>query len=68
MTEFFEEQEEGTQMKTVSKFLRDEEALTTVEYAVAGGLVAAAVVIAFRQLGSAVGGVISGLTSVLTST
>ena len=55
-------------MKYERNFLRQEEALTTVEYAVAGGLVAAAVVIAFRELGSAVGGVISGLTSVLTNT
>ena len=47
------------------KFLRDEDGLTTVEYAVAGSLVAAAVVIAFTDLGEAVGDVINGLVGVL---
>ena len=36
------------------QFLRDEEGLTTVEYAVAGALVAAAVVGAFTALGAQV--------------
>lgn len=45
------------------EFCRDEEGLTTVEYAVAGSLVAAAVVTAFGQLGDAVEDVITGLTS-----
>ena len=40
-------------------FLRDEQGLTTVEYAIAGGLVGAAVIVAFRALGVTVGGVIS---------
>ena len=43
------------------QFLRDEEGLTTVEYAVAGALVAAAVVTAFQLLGDEVGNVIDGL-------
>lgn len=43
-------------------FLRDEEGLTTVEYAVAGSLVALALVLAFTNLGTAVTGVIDGLT------
>ena len=47
------------------RFKYDEAALTTVEYAVAGGLVAAAVVVAFTDLGAAVGGVITGLTNTL---
>ena len=47
------------------QFLRDEEGLTTVEYAVAGALVAAAVVAAFTALGGQVGAVISGLTSAI---
>ena len=47
------------------RFKYDEAALTTVEYAVAGGLVAAAVVVAFTDLGAAVGGVITGLTATL---
>jgi pilus assembly protein Flp/PilA len=41
-------------MKTLLNFLRDEEGLTTVEYAVAGALVAATVVLAFTELGEAV--------------
>lgn len=42
-------------IKTAIKvFLADEEGLTTVEYAVAGALVAATVVAAFTGLGTAV--------------
>jgi pilus assembly protein Flp/PilA len=40
--------------KKVERFIRDEEGLTTVEYAVAGGLIAAAVVTAFVLLGGEV--------------
>ncbi len=47
------------------RFKYDEAGLTTVEYAVAGGLVAAAVVVAFTDLGAAVGGVITGITASL---
>lgn len=46
----------------IMSFLRDEDGLTTVEYAVAGALVAAAVVTAFTNLGDAVTNVIDGLT------
>lgn len=38
----------------VLQFIRDEEGLTTVEYAVAGGLIAAAVILAFATLGGTV--------------
>ena len=48
--------------KLILDFLRDEEGLTTVEYAVAGSLVAAAVVLAFTNLGGAVKGSIVTLT------
>jgi len=41
------------------KFISEEEGLTTVEYAIAGGLVGAAVIIAFQNLGITVGGVIT---------
>jgi pilus assembly protein Flp/PilA len=42
-------------MKTwIMKFIRDEEGLTAVEYAVAGGLVSLAVVAAFTGLGEAI--------------
>ena len=44
--------------KKLHTFLRDEEALSIVEYAVAGGLIAAALVLAFEDLGLAVDGVI----------
>jgi pilus assembly protein Flp/PilA len=57
-----------TMFKQVMKFLRDEEGLTTVEYAVAGGLVAATLVVAFGDLGDGVRGVITGLTSAITAT
>ena len=53
-------------MKAICNFLREEEGLTTVEYAVAGALVAAAVVIAFTALGVQVGVVITGLTAAIT--
>lgn len=56
-------------MKTIvngfAKFLKDEEGLTTVEYAVAGTLIALAVVVAFGSLGNAVNNSISEITSVL---
>ena len=40
--------------KHVTAFLRDEEGLTIVEYAVAAGLISAAVVLAFTNLGNTV--------------
>ena len=40
--------------KKTNFFLRDEEGLTTVEYAVAGALVAAVLVASFTSLGGAV--------------
>jgi len=40
-------------------FIRDEEGLTTVEYAIAGGLVGAGVIAAFSDLGTEVGRVIN---------
>ena len=51
--------------KHVMKFLRDEEGLTIVEYAVAAGLIAAAVVVAFGILGDTVLGVINTLIGAL---
>ena len=42
-------------------FIRDERGLTTVEYAVAGALIAAAVVVAFDLLGQEVETTITGL-------
>jgi pilus assembly protein Flp/PilA len=51
--------------KNIVKFISDEEGLTTVEYAVAGALVAAALVTAFTELGDQVGVVIDGLTTAI---
>lgn len=49
-------------------FWRDEEGLETVEYAVAGGLIAAAVVTAFTNLGNTVLGIINGIITSLHGT
>ena len=52
--------------KKIMKFLREEDGLTTVEYAVAGALIAAAVVTAFEALGNQVKAVIDGITTNIT--
>jgi len=52
--------------KQVMAFLRDEEGLTIVEYAVAAGLISAAVVAAFTLLGGTIDTVIRNLVSCLT--
>ena len=54
-----------TMKKHVMKFLRDEEGLTIVEYAVAAGLIAAAVVLAFTNLGQQVLAIINNLIAAL---
>ncbi|MBR9829112.1 MAG: pilus assembly protein [Oceanospirillales bacterium] len=46
-------------------FIKEEEGLTTVEYAIAGSLVAAAVIVAFTDLGCEVGEVIAALATTL---
>ena len=46
-------------------FLRDEDGLTTVEYAVAGALITVAVVAAFTTLGGSVAGTINIIDAVL---
>jgi pilus assembly protein Flp/PilA len=53
-----------TKMNLLAKRAR-QKGLTTVEYAVAGALIALAVVTAFTDLGTAVGGVITDITAVL---
>lgn len=50
---------------SVLKFIKDEDGLTVVEYAVAGGLISAAVVGAFTLLGGTVDGVIRGINGAL---
>jgi pilus assembly protein Flp/PilA len=53
-------------MKTkLMHFLRHEEGLTTVEYAIAGGLVGAAVIGAFQALGLNVAAIIDNITALL---
>ena len=49
------------------QFLRDEDGLTTVEYAVAGALIAASVVAAFSALGNQVTAVITFITGEITA-
>ena len=53
--------------QAVVDFVRDEEGLTVVEYAVAGGLISLAVVGAFTTLGGKVSTVISTLASKITT-
>lgn len=50
----------------VMDFVRDEEGLTVVEYAVAGGLISLAVVGAFEALGLQVAEVIGNLEDAIT--
>jgi len=51
--------------RKMMRFLRDEEGLTIVEYAVAAGLISAAVVLAFTNLGQTVLGIINDLITAL---
>ena len=52
--------------RQILKFLKEEEGLTMVEYAVAGALVAAACVTAFTSLGTAIATRIGNLATVIT--
>lgn len=49
----------------VKDFLREEDGLTTVEYAVAGGVIAAGVITAFSDLGTTVEGLINEIVTEL---
>jgi pilus assembly protein Flp/PilA len=51
--------------KALTALWNDDEGLTTVEYAVAGGLIAAVVVGAFLTLGGTVGGIITYINTQL---
>lgn len=51
--------------KSLVKFLRDERGLTVVEYAVAGGLIALAVILAFQALGLTVAQIINNINGLL---
>lgn len=56
-------------MKSFTGFLRrlwaHQEALTTVEYAVAGGIIVAAVIVGFQTLGGNVGTVITNIAAAI---
>ena len=52
-------------MNALKKFWQEEEGLTVVEYAIAGGLIGATVIAAFRALGLTVGGIIQGINNAL---
>lgn len=49
----------NTFMGSVRAFWREEAGLTVVEYAIAGGLIGAAVITAFKNLGTTVSGIIA---------
>lgn len=49
----------------IMQFVRDEQGLTTVEYAIAGGLVGAGVILAFQLLGDEVNRVITAIMTAL---
>ena len=51
----------------VMSFFRDEDGLTTVEYAVAGALITIAVVAAFTSLGDAVGTTLGDIEAAVLS-
>lgn len=50
---------------TLMQFVRDEEGLTMVEYAIAGGLVGAGAILAFSNLGKEVARVINDIFAAL---
>lgn len=50
--------------KTIN-LLQDEKGLTTVEYAVAGALIAAALVVTFQTLGLSVAGVLNNMAALV---
>ena len=56
----------ATLKKNIIAFIRDEKGLTTVEYAIAGGLVGAGAIAAFSDLGTAVAGVINDMFTAIS--
>jgi len=51
--------------QVIYRFLADDSGLTTVEYAIAGGMIGLAVIVAFQTLGTTVGGVIGQIDALL---
>ena len=54
-------------MKAFMRFLKDEKGLTTVEYAIAGGLVGAGAIAAFAFVGDEVARVINAIGTALVA-
>lgn len=52
--------------QAVIDFMREEEGLTVVEYAIAGGLVGLGVIVAFTDLGEEVARIINAIVAQLT--
>ena len=52
-------------LEKIKSFLRNEEGLTIVEYAVAAGLITAAAALAFTTLGGTVTGIITAINVAL---
>jgi pilus assembly protein Flp/PilA len=57
----------NTMKSTLAALWREEEGLTVVEYAIAGGLIGATVIVAFHQLGVTVGTIINYINTTLAS-
>lgn len=55
----------NTIIESVKAFCKEEEGLTVVEYAVAGGLISLAVIGAFQALGLTVAGIINNINTQL---
>jgi pilus assembly protein Flp/PilA len=53
--------------KNIMKFIKDEEGLTMVEYAIAGGLVGAGAIVAFNLLGVEVARIITDIMTRLST-
>lgn len=53
--------------RQIMKFVREEDGLTTVEYAIAGGLIGAAVIAAFGFLGDQVARIIDAIWGALSA-
>ena len=53
--------------RQIMKFVREEDGLTTVEYAIAGGLIGSAVIAAFGFLGDEIARVLEAIGNVLAA-
>jgi pilus assembly protein Flp/PilA len=63
----FQSKRGESEMRAIRKFLRDESGLTATEYAIAGGLVGAAVIGAFTALGGSITGVINFISGAIVA-